>query len=590
MQNTIESKVKTVFSLLKESRFVVPWHQRYYDWNVDNVKDLLEDLSAAFEEGAPLYFLGTIMLIKGKDDGWEINDGQQRLITLSLLFARLRQILSDAGDSARAKNAMRAIFNIEEDDSPSPDEMKNLKPRISPPATDKPNYGLLIQCRPIGRNGKLVNAANCIEDFLHNKSSSEPKWTPRFLDYVIKKLQIIELRVGHGIDPNGIFETLNFRGKPLEDVDLIRNYFYSFFGHEDDAYKIETVYDQMEGIYKKALSSSKMFGEYMRCHLQAIYGYLQSKRLYSEVKKQIPQMAEDSKEKVYSLVSDLAQDHRIGIYRLLKSPLSNADWAKEMSLHARKSRNKRQIEHYLKDLQHYTVAHPVLFALLCTYFEATDSGKKTVAPFVYACCKYISSFVTRVSHIQNFQPSHYESAFGDLAKSIMTRNCRTKEKFFEVLHACDEKTRVISDKQYRESLRNSRRMNKRKCKELLSAIAEYHHRGILADAKQCTIEHILPQSRDYISGWPEFDREDHRDMVNRLGNLTLLSVKENPSGRAANENFSAKKEIYQNSDFKITKDICQYTDWSPAAIQKRQSTLAKIAARIWDFDGMNGKR
>lgn len=225
MKDFIESKVKTVFSLLKENRFVVPWHQRYYDWKEENVKELLDDLSIAYEGDAPLYFLGTIMLIKGKDDRWEINDGQQRLITLSLVFARLRQILSDTGDFARAKNAMRVIFDIEEQDSPSPDEVKDLKPRISPPATDAPNYGLLIQCRPIGRNGKMVNAAKCIDEFVHDKSSNEPKWAPRFLDYIIKRLQVIELRVGHGIDPNGIFETLNFRGKSLDDVDLMRNYF-----------------------------------------------------------------------------------------------------------------------------------------------------------------------------------------------------------------------------------------------------------------------------------------------------------------------------------------------------------------------------
>lgn len=592
MQNSVESEVKTVFSLLKENRFVVPWHQRYYDWNEENVQDLLDDLSAAYDERAPIYFLGTIMLIKGQDNRWEINDGQQRLITLSLLFARLRQMLSDMGESARAKNAMRVIFDIEEHDSPSSDEIKNLKPRISPPATDAPNYGLLIQCCPIGRNGKMVSAAKCIEEFLHHKSSNEPKWVPRFLDYIIKKLQVIELRVGHGIDPNGIFETLNFRGKSLEDVDLMRNYFYSFFGHEDDSHKRKTVYEQMEGIYKKTLSSSKALGEYMRCHLQAIYGYLQSNRLYSEVKKQIQRTETSPKEEVYSLVTNLAKDHRIGIYRLLKNPLSNTDLAedlREMSLLARKSRNKRQIENYLKDLQQYKVTHPVLFALLCRYVEANDIDKKTLAPFVYACCKYISSFVTRVSHIQNFQPSHYEKAFGDLAKSIMTQNCNTKEKFFDILVECDEKTRVISDKQYVESLRNSRRISQSKGKELLFAIAEHQRRAILVDAKQCTLEHILPQSQSHISGWPAFDKESHRDMVNCLGNLTLLSASENPRDRSTNASFSAKKEIYQNSDFKITKDICQHADWSPTAIRKRQVVIAKAAAHIWDFDGMNGK-
>lgn len=593
MQEIIKSEVKDIFSLLSGGKFVVPWHQRYYDWSPDNVEDLLEDLSAAFQKKDPLYFLGTIMLIEGKDGTWEINDGQQRLITLSLLFAHLRQFLSDAGDSGRAKNALRIIFDIDERDNPSLEEIKDLDARIQPPATNRANYNLLIHGQSVGKNGKMVSASECIVNFLLDKSKGNAQWIPGFLDYITKNLQVIELRVGHGPDSNSIFETLNFRGKPLEDVDLIRNYFYSFFGRESDEKRREIVYNEMEGIYKKAQSHSKMFGEYMRCHLQAIYGHLQSKRLYSEVKKQISETTVDSKEKVFSLVTELAKNHRIAVYRLLQNPSSNIELAKElekMTTHARKTQNKRQIEDYLKDLRRYKVAHPVLFALLCLYVEAIDNqSKKSVAPFVYACCKLISSFVMRVSHVQTFQPSHYEVAFGDLAKSILTRECQTKQQFFKTLQGCDERTHVIPDELYIKAVKNVRSMSDHKCRVFLSAIAAYKQKDIVVDAKLSTIEHILPRSPDYLSGWSAFKNEDHSGLVNCPGNLTLLSVKDNRGGESANKNFSAKKRIYQKSGLDITKEICQYDKWSPKTVGQRQAALAKAAAGIWNFDGMNKK-
>ena len=82
----ITSEVLLVSQLFFRGRYTVPWHQRYYDWTVEQVTELLVDLKEALDEGRGSYFLGSIMLVAG-EDVWEINDGQQRLITLSLLCA-----------------------------------------------------------------------------------------------------------------------------------------------------------------------------------------------------------------------------------------------------------------------------------------------------------------------------------------------------------------------------------------------------------------------------------------------------------------------------------------------------------------------
>lgn len=110
----VTAKVLPVGILLMEGagRFVVPWHQRYYDWKEEQVGELLQDINEALEFDRQSYFVGSIMLIEGEDE-WEINDGQQRLITLSLMLAAFCRRFAqngDAQDRARELQALRLLF------------------------------------------------------------------------------------------------------------------------------------------------------------------------------------------------------------------------------------------------------------------------------------------------------------------------------------------------------------------------------------------------------------------------------------------------------------------------------------------------
>jgi uncharacterized protein with ParB-like and HNH nuclease domain len=76
--------------------FVVPPYQRQYAWKQEHAGELLDDLLLALgDSDGPLeeqdpYFLGSIVLIERGRQEYEIVDGQQRLITLTILLAVLR--------------------------------------------------------------------------------------------------------------------------------------------------------------------------------------------------------------------------------------------------------------------------------------------------------------------------------------------------------------------------------------------------------------------------------------------------------------------------------------------------------------------
>ncbi len=95
-----EYSIKKIFS--DDFFFTIPSYQRPYSWTTEQSEELYQDLTRAVhdfngsvEEFAP-YFLGSILLIKEKDDDprVEIIDGQQRLTTLTMLLSAIRSLMN----------------------------------------------------------------------------------------------------------------------------------------------------------------------------------------------------------------------------------------------------------------------------------------------------------------------------------------------------------------------------------------------------------------------------------------------------------------------------------------------------------------
>ena len=92
---------------------------------------------------------------------------------------------------------------------------------------------------------------------------------------------------------------------------------------------------------------------------------------------------------------------------------------------------------------------------------------------------------------------------------------------------------------------------------------------------------ILPRSPDHLGGWPNFNRDTHRDYAARIGNLALLSEDDNKPGAAANQSFARKRTAYERSAVELTRQVAESTDWSPTEIRTRQGVMADLAARVW---------
>ena len=72
---------------LLNEEYNIPNYQRTYEWNRENVYTLLNDINNNFAKNEPIN-LGTI-IVYNNEGKYDLVDGQQRLITLSLLLKAL---------------------------------------------------------------------------------------------------------------------------------------------------------------------------------------------------------------------------------------------------------------------------------------------------------------------------------------------------------------------------------------------------------------------------------------------------------------------------------------------------------------------
>lgn len=580
----ISSEVLLASNLFVEGRFTVPWHQRYYDWNVEQIDELLVDLKEALDEGRTSYFLGTIMLVE-RGGAWEINDGQQRLITVSLIFAALKRQFSKRSErdsEGREATTLNILFVRGPGSEHSLEDQTRDIPRITPPRHDRSRFTQIIRGYDIGTDGKLTSAWNEISLFVRAMGSDE---MDAFFDFIVKKVEIVVLYVPHTEDVNAVFETINGRGKQLDDVDLIRNHLYSFFSGSADEERRVTVHEQLESTLATCRTVNR-FEQYCRCFFQCKYGYIQKNRFYRETRKKIRDSTNNCEggDYVYEMIRELASPSIVELFRTVTATNPSTELLKSFYTASNTSRKKRNLRIFLQELAGYKVALPLIFALIRKFLEADDNDRKSIAKAVNLCLSDVCSFVMRVSFCSTkFEPSRYEATFANCAQRITASSDLSDLKIRTELEECDE-IGIMSDARFIALLSDIKMTDSRRAKRLLFGLNRLHEsEPDSLNFTGCAVEHILPRSPKHWAGWTGFHSAeiDILDSVFRIGNLTLLGTSD---GRdRSNANFTVKKNSFSQSPIKITRQLASYDDWTPEIVKARSEEIASEAAKVWSF-------
>lgn len=98
-----------------------------------------------------------------------------------------------------------------------------------------------------------------------------------------------------------------------------------------------------------------------------------------------------------------------------------------------------------------------------------------------------------------------------------------------------------------------------------------------------TIEHILPRGYAPKSGWRTHfsSREAVQRYTHRLGNLTFLAPGDNQ--QADTLDWAQKKPILARSHFLLSKHVADERDWTPDRILARTETLIGVLFKDWEI-------
>ena len=588
----VYAEVKNFGELLSEGCFRVPWYQRAYDWSHEEVELLLFDLQEALDKNRESYFLGTVMLMEDTSRSklvFEINDGQQRIITVSLIFALLRLRFIDMPEmEEKLPDLYRLLFDMSQKEYEASSEEERLKKplRVMPSEGSQVQYGQIVQGEVWEAGGKLTEAVKITKEFLRRMTEKE---ISEFYNFLINRVELVCVYFNKEVNPNSIFETLNARGKQLEELDKVRNYFYWQFTDASEKAREEKLHENLEKI--RTTFPSKGASEYARCFLQCEFGWIRKRSFYVDLKKCLNEEKGVLKDSVFDLVGRMAKSQNMALYKFISSTTPMPDIVEKFNSQTRRRKYEyRSLNVFLNELRPYTVAWPLFYALLHRWWICTHkkdfSGAKKEAPEAWVGLNTLSSFVTRTSFIvSSFRPSDYEEHFASLANNIYKHNGKT-DILIDELHDPNKEQvwNVRNDEWFRQQIEGMSLYNNAKAKKFLIGIEESYRRSpVVIKDIECTLEHILPESPNYWDSWKEFGADEAEYCLNKIGNLAILSQKEHRSDEKFNRSFTIKCKAYENSQIKSTSSIADYSNWDSESIKKRQKKLAAQALKAWPF-------
>ena len=291
---------------ISDNILAVPIYQRSYAWEAEHVKDLFEDLANAIADGDEEYFLGSIVVTKGKEGPLEVVDGQQRLTTTTILIAAIRDYFSANKDAQAATEIereylssvhMRTRENIPKLKLNEYDHDFFVKRVLSLP--DSPDR----RTPPLRDSHKNIDQAATLAS-RHVREIVQPyrdaDKTTRLLDwleFLRDKARVIWVTVPDDQNAFVIFETLNDRGADLSIADLLKNYLFRLAG--DRINEAQQRWASMIGALE-TLGKENIAVTYIRHIWGSMHGAARERVLYASIKKKIKDTPRSTPPHVYA--------------------------------------------------------------------------------------------------------------------------------------------------------------------------------------------------------------------------------------------------------------------------------------------------
>lgn len=531
-------------------QYIIPMFQRTYSWDTKQWLTLWDDLMELVDEEQQYenHFIGSIVSIPVNANPTGVQqfvviDGQQRLTTLLVLLSVIRDKAEEDGFSELAAEINETML------------VNRFKKgeeyfKLLPTQVDKDVFKRIIknEITDIDQNSGLVKCYN----YFKNKLNDLTIDVEQLKNGVLHNLSLVSIVLSPDDNPYLVFESLNAKGQPLTEADLIRNYLFMRIEPSEQEEMYQGYWLPMQTNLGNSLT------EFIRHFLMGINLHVKQKDVYVKLKQQA------DKANVIEYLKELA------VFATYYDKL----------LHPEKEANEK-IRYYLNRIQQFEAR--TAFPFLLYVYRDYDTKKYSLEQFV-EILSIIDNFIVR-RYVCNIESKPLNKMFGSLynqLKPFSEADSIQELKAFLQVRGYPKDTEVLHE------LKNSPLYGtgdkREKCKFILRVLEEtYGHkeRVALLDA---TLEHIMPQT--LTETWENelgSDFEDvHEKYLHVIGNLTLTGY----NSELSNEPFTTKKKYYVKSNFELNKELVKYTKWDEQAINDRTEKLYEKFILAWPYFGL----
>ncbi|MCG3692092.1 DUF262 domain-containing protein [Aliarcobacter butzleri] len=239
---SLSAEQKDLLSIFNiQQQYIIPSYQRAYSWEYDECYQLYSDIMEAFKEKQD-YFIGNLVIAKSNEDKTklEVIDGQQRLSTLLILLKVLHEFtpnLDILKDCFTKKDiyTKEEVIRIKSEVFEVPDEkdfyvvlkntMKDFEKKLIEFKDKKGNFLTKNFQNRFERNALFF--FTWIKYYKENNDDLE-----KFIKFLLENTYLLPIELSGNTFEDAsnkalkIFETLNNRGKSLDDADIFKGKLY----------------------------------------------------------------------------------------------------------------------------------------------------------------------------------------------------------------------------------------------------------------------------------------------------------------------------------------------------------------------------
>ncbi len=590
IQSAKDIPLHELFSTESNIKYLIPKYQREFSWGKENWEDIFNDIYGENDSGEGP-FLGSIICVSKTTDTLlspilEIIDGQQRLTTISLLFAAIysRLMIESKMDDEFKSELINLKYRLVQKKRP-----KETKLELSYQSNNFEDYKEILEESQIleSKEGKPKNLGNrrlyrAFSFFSTKLEDMKIEDVKKLLDK-INSSHIIKIEVNNNSDAFILFESINNRGVPLSAIDLIKNSLLATL-EKNGSKTVDDAFDEWSTILENLTDDPKIQERFLRHYYNAFKHNDGIKVKIKEGKATKSNLINIYEQLIKRDASVLLKDlyNKSVTYGGFINPDTDDKLYKE-----------------LNDLLHISGAPAYIFLtyLVTEFKDKRELIKETIS--------FLSKYFVRRNLTDYPATRNLDNIFIGLIEECEKNKKNIK---FEIIkNFLINPERYASNEIFREKLESDiYDINTEAARYILCKIEEKNftkddERDLWKKDEKgkyiFTIEHIFPEGERIPSDWIKMiangDKEEAKRLqeryVHKLGNLTLTGYNSNLSNLSFDKKrdrkdksgkaIGYKNKLYLNNEI---YSLSKKDKWTIEDIEKRTQILIDESLKLFN--------